>query len=37
MAPLLEIRDLHMTFSLFEGLSHVLNGISLSIGKGERG
>ena len=36
MAPLLEIRDLHMTFSLFEGLSHVLNGISLSIGKGER-
>ena len=36
MAPLLEIRDLHMRFSLFEGLSHVLNGISLSIEKGER-
>ena len=36
MAPLLEIRDLHMTFSLFEGLSHVLNGVSLSVEKGER-
>ena len=36
MAPLLEIRDLHMRFSLFEGLSHVLNGISLSIERGER-
>ena len=36
MAALLEIRDLHMRFSLFEGLSHVLNGISLSIEKGER-
>ena len=36
MAPLLEIRDLHMRFSLFEGLSHVLNGISLSIEQGER-
>ena len=36
MASLLEIRDLHMRFSLFEGLSHVLNGISLSIEKGER-
>ena len=36
MPSLLEIRDLHMRFSLFEGLSHVLNGISLSIEKGER-
>ena len=36
MASLLEIRDLHMRFSLFEGLSHVLNGVSLSIEKGER-
>ena len=36
MAALLEVRDLHMRFSLFEGLSHVLNGISLSIEKGER-
>ena len=36
MAPLLDIRDLHMKFSLFEGLSHVLNGVSLSVEKGER-
>ena len=36
MASLLEIRDLHMRFSLFEGLSHVLNGVSLSVEPGER-
>ena len=36
MAPLLEIRDLHMRFSLFEGISHVLNGVNLIVKKGER-
>ena len=36
MAPLLEIRDLHMRFSLFEGISHVLNGVNLFVKKGER-
>ena len=36
MTPLLEIRDLHMTLSLLEGLSRVLNGVSLSVEKGER-
>ncbi len=36
MAPLLEIRDLHMKFSLFEGLSHALNGVALRVEKGER-
>lgn len=36
MAPLLEITDLHLGFSLFEGRSHVLNGIALSVEKGER-
>ena len=36
MSPLLEIRDLHMKFSLFEGLSHVLNGVNLSVEMGER-
>ena len=36
MDSLLEIRDLHLRFSLFEGLSHVLNGVSLTVGRGER-
>ncbi len=36
MAPLLEIADLHLRFSMFEGLSHVLNGINLRVEKGER-
>ena len=36
MAPLLEIKDLHLGFSLFEGQSHVLNGIGLRVEKGER-
>ena len=36
MAPLLEISDLHLSFSLFEGRAHVLNGIGLRVEKGER-
>ena len=34
--PLLTIRDLHLKFRLFEGISHVLNGVNLFIKKGER-
>jgi oligopeptide/dipeptide ABC transporter ATP-binding protein len=34
-APLLEIRDLHLTADTFEGRSHVLNGISLTVEKGQ--
>ena len=32
---LLEIRDLHLTMRSFEGEAHVLNGISLSVDRGE--
>ena len=35
-SPLLQIRGLHLKFDLFEGRSHVLNGVDLSIKKGER-
>ena len=33
---LLNIQDLHLKFDLYEGSSHVLNGVNLGIGKGER-
>jgi oligopeptide/dipeptide ABC transporter ATP-binding protein len=33
--PLLEIRDLHLAMRSFEGEAHVLNGVSLSIERGE--
>ena len=35
-APLLDIRDLHLGFDLYEGKSHVLNGVNLRVGAGER-
>lgn len=34
--PLLDIRDLHLRFRVFEGLSHVLRGIALRVQPGER-
>jgi peptide/nickel transport system ATP-binding protein len=33
---LLETSNLHVRFKLFEGVSHVLNGVNLSIERGER-
>ena len=36
MDPLLEIVDLHLRFRLFEGVAHVLNGLSLRVDRGER-
>jgi peptide/nickel transport system ATP-binding protein len=33
--PILEIRDFHLAFEGYEGVSRVLNGIDLSIGEGE--
>lgn len=35
MQPLLEIKDLQIEFDTFEGVSHVLDGIDLSLGSGE--
>ncbi|MCQ8781587.1 ABC transporter ATP-binding protein [Mangrovibrevibacter kandeliae] len=32
---LLEIRDLHLTMSSFDGLAHVLNGVDLTVRRGE--
>lgn len=36
MSALLEIDNLHLSFRLFEGVSHVLNGIDLRVERGER-
>lgn len=36
MSPLLKVSDLHLRFKLFEGVSHVLKGVSLEVGRGER-
>lgn len=36
MTPLLEIRDLNLRFKLHDGVYHVLNGLSLTVGSGER-
>jgi peptide/nickel transport system ATP-binding protein len=36
MLPLLSVRDLHLRFKLFEGTSHVLNGVDFEIDRGER-
>ncbi|MGQ9602198.1 MAG: ABC transporter ATP-binding protein [Candidatus Bipolaricaulia bacterium] len=36
MAPLLEVRDLHVGFKIFDGLLKVLAGVELVIGEGER-
>jgi oligopeptide/dipeptide ABC transporter ATP-binding protein len=35
MAALLEIRDLHLSMSSFDGSAHVLNGIDLTVNRGE--
>jgi peptide/nickel transport system ATP-binding protein len=35
-APLLEVDGLNLRFRLYEGISHVLNGVSIRIGRGER-
>ena len=35
-AALLEIADLHLRFQVFEGLSHVLRGVTLAVAAGER-
>jgi oligopeptide/dipeptide ABC transporter ATP-binding protein len=35
MAALLEIRDLHLHMSSYEGSAHVLNGITLTVNRGE--
>lgn len=35
MTALLEIRDLHLHMSSYEGNAHVLNGINLSVNRGE--
>lgn len=36
MAPLLEVKDLHVGFKIFEGCLKVLDGVELTIGEGER-
>ena len=36
MIPLLEIRDLHVRFKIFEGELKVLNGVDMVIGEGEK-
>jgi len=33
--PLVQINDLHLRFTAFEGVSHVLDGVSLTIRRGE--
>jgi peptide/nickel transport system ATP-binding protein len=33
---LIEVEDLHVRFDLFEGVSHVLNGVGITIRNGER-
>ena len=36
MTPLLEIKDLHVRFKIFEGELKVLNGVDMVIGEGEK-
>ncbi len=36
MQPLLSVSNLHLYFNLFEGTAHVLNGMSLTVNRGER-
>jgi len=33
---ILDIQDLHVYFRVYEGISHVLDGVSLHVGRGER-
>jgi peptide/nickel transport system ATP-binding protein len=35
-APLLEVEDLNLKFHLYEGVSHVLNGVAMQVRGGER-
>ena len=35
MEPILEIRDLRIEFDTFEGIAHVLDGIHLTLGRGD--
>jgi oligopeptide/dipeptide ABC transporter ATP-binding protein len=35
MEPILEIKDLKIEFATFEGISHVLEGIDLTLGRGD--
>lgn len=35
-APLLEIRDLHVEFTGYRGTAHVLNGVNLTVARGEK-
>ena len=35
-APLLQVEDLNLKFHLFEGVSHVLNGVTMHVRGGER-
>ena len=36
MAPLLDVKDLHVGYKIFEGYLKVLNGVELALGEGER-
>jgi peptide/nickel transport system ATP-binding protein len=36
MQPLLTVSNLHLYFKLFEGTAHILNGLNLMVGRGER-
>lgn len=36
MQPLLTVSNLHLYFKLFEGTAHILNGVNLTVGRGER-
>ena len=36
MAALLSVSGLHLTFSVFEGHAHVINGVDLEVNRGER-
>ncbi len=33
---LLDIRDLHVSFTGYRGVSRVLNGVNLTVGRGEK-
>ena len=35
-SPLLEVEDLNLRFRLYEGVSHVLNGVAVTVRRGER-
>jgi len=35
MGPILEIKNLRIEFKTFEGVSHVLDGVDLTLGRGD--